>query len=144
MECRVHEITYGFGGPSEVLINFLMQNTTLVSVLSNLSKFCWSCLTGLMNFVNSGDGLRAFSFEFQQPAKLSSTLFAELSTFCHLLSLQHIQGRTQSPSLLPSIYFNWTSILRCREKTGHFKRLLYQFDTRYSCVYIVFGCITDV
>jgi len=33
-----------------VLINFLMQNTNLVSVLS---KFCCSCLTGLTNFENS-------------------------------------------------------------------------------------------
>ena len=39
-----------------VLINFLLQNANLMSVLSNiyLPKFCWSCLTGLRNFVNSG------------------------------------------------------------------------------------------
>ena len=37
-----------------VLINFLLQNTNLVSVLSkNLPKFCWSCLTGLTHFANS-------------------------------------------------------------------------------------------
>jgi hypothetical protein len=38
-QCRVHEIAYGFGGPSEkmsVLINFLLQNTNLVSVLSKI------------------------------------------------------------------------------------------------------------
>jgi len=36
---RVHEIAYGFGGPSEkmsVLIHFLLQNTNLVSVLSQI------------------------------------------------------------------------------------------------------------
>ena len=36
---RVREIAYGFGGPSEkmsVLINFLLQNTNLVSVLSQI------------------------------------------------------------------------------------------------------------
>ena len=35
----VHKIAYGFGGPSEemsVLINFLLQNTNLVSVLSQI------------------------------------------------------------------------------------------------------------
>ena len=37
-----------------VLINFLLQNTNLVSVLSkNLPKFCWSCLTGLTHFAIS-------------------------------------------------------------------------------------------
>ena len=34
-----------------VLINFLLQNTNLVSVLGKIS--CWSCLTGLMNLANS-------------------------------------------------------------------------------------------
>ena len=51
---RVHKIAYGFGSPSEsisVLINFLLQNTNLVSVSP---KFCWSCLTELTNFANSG------------------------------------------------------------------------------------------
>ena len=43
----VHEITFGFGGLSgkkmSVLVNFPMQNTNLVSVLSkNLLKFLWS------------------------------------------------------------------------------------------------------
>jgi hypothetical protein len=38
-----------------VLINFLLQNTNRVQVLGKIfpRKFCWSCLTGLMNFVNS-------------------------------------------------------------------------------------------
>jgi hypothetical protein len=37
-----------------VLINFLLQNTKLVSVLGkNLPKFCWSCLTGLTQVANS-------------------------------------------------------------------------------------------
>ena len=38
-DIRVHEIAYGFGGPSEkmsVVINFLLQNTNLVSVLSKI------------------------------------------------------------------------------------------------------------
>ena len=41
-----------------VFINSLLQNTNLVSVLSkNLTKFCWSYLTGLTIFVNSGTNL---------------------------------------------------------------------------------------
>jgi hypothetical protein len=38
---RVHETAYGFGGASEkksVLINFLLQNTNLVSVLGKISS----------------------------------------------------------------------------------------------------------
>ena len=54
---RVRKIAYEFGGPSEKnvsLINFLLQNTNLVSVLSKICpKFCWSCLTGLTHFTNS-------------------------------------------------------------------------------------------
>ena len=39
-----------------VLINFLLQNTKLVSVLGkNLPKFGWSCLTGLTQVANSDD-----------------------------------------------------------------------------------------
>jgi hypothetical protein len=43
---RVHEIVYGFGGTSEkksVLVNFLLQNTNLVSFLvmsDRTDKFC--------------------------------------------------------------------------------------------------------
>ena len=37
-----------------ILINFLLQNANLVSVLSNIChNFAGSCLTGLTNFVNS-------------------------------------------------------------------------------------------
>ena len=39
---RVHEIVYGFGGTSEkksVLVNFLLQNTNLVSFLVMSDKF---------------------------------------------------------------------------------------------------------
>lgn len=36
------------------LINFLLQNTKFLSVLGKIMpKLCWSCLTGLTNFVNS-------------------------------------------------------------------------------------------
>jgi len=52
----VHEITFGFGGLSEkkmsVLLNFLMQNTNLVSVLSKICSNFYG-LTGLRNFTNS-------------------------------------------------------------------------------------------
>ena len=34
-----------------VLINFLLQNTNLVSV--HFPKFCWSCLKGLTNLADS-------------------------------------------------------------------------------------------
>ena len=37
-----------------VLIYFLLQNTNLVSALSKIwKKNCWSCLTGMTNFMNS-------------------------------------------------------------------------------------------
>jgi hypothetical protein len=36
-----------------VLINFLLQNTYLVSVFSKITKFCRSCLTRSTHFANS-------------------------------------------------------------------------------------------
>ena len=42
IQCRVHEIVHVFSGPSEkmsVLINFLLQNTYLVSVLSKICPY---------------------------------------------------------------------------------------------------------
>ena len=52
----VHEITFGFGGLSgkkmSVLVNFPMQNTNLVSVLSKICSNFYG-LTGLRNFTNS-------------------------------------------------------------------------------------------
>ena len=68
-----------------VLINFLLQNTKLVSVLGkNLPKFCWSCLTGLTQVANSDD----MRLEIQIGAKKMSGRF------------KHVDGDSNSPPLL--------------------------------------------
>jgi hypothetical protein len=60
---RVHKIGYGFGGPSEKK-NVSPHSFSIAKYLScvsprqNLPIFCWSCLTWLMNFVNSDWHLR--------------------------------------------------------------------------------------
>ena len=58
--CRVHEIAYGFGGPSEKNVSpryfSIAKYQFCVSPQLNLPKFCWSCLTGLTHFANSAFG----------------------------------------------------------------------------------------
>ena len=64
-----------------VLINFLLQNTKLVSVLGkNLPKFCWSCMTGLTQVANSDDMRLEIQIGAKKCDRLNMLMVFQLAT----------------------------------------------------------------